>query len=239
MKFLCHVHTVQRLAPGIYQVILAPHYPLDFKAGQYLKLTLAGKDRYFSIASCPSQPGLIELHIGASKTDEGVLSAIAALHEFKEAELSLEIEGPLGDAWLRKESTNPILLIAGGTGISYIMSLLRNALHHKLKQNIYLYWGVKGINQLYLQQELLMLSEQHPNLHYVFSLEEPCNSMIGREGLVIDAILNDFSNLHDFDIYLCGPMNMVKDGKKYLLEKGNVSAKNIYGDAVHYAQPIK
>ncbi|EHD2266936.1 NAD(P)H-flavin reductase [Vibrio cholerae] len=234
MKFLCHVHTVQRLAPGIYQVILAPHYPLDFKAGQYLKLTLAGKDRYFSIASCPSQPGLIELHIGASKTDEGVLSAIAALHEFKEAELSLEIEGPLGDAWLRKESTNPILLIAGGTGISYIMSLLRNALHHKLKQNIYLYWGVRGINQLYLQQELLMLSEQYPNLHYVFSLEEPCNSMIGREGLVIDAILNDFSNLHDFDIYLCGPMNMVKDGKKYLLEKGNVSAKNIYGDAVHY-----
>ncbi|HFG2029608.1 TPA: NAD(P)H-flavin reductase [Vibrio cholerae] len=234
MKFLCHVHTIQRLAPGIYQVILAPHYPLDFKAGQYLKLTLAGKDRYFSIASCPSQPGLIELHIGASKTDEGVLSAIAALHEFKEAELSLEIEGPLGDAWLRKESTNPILLIAGGTGISYIMSLLRNALHHKLKQNIYLYWGVKGINQLYLQQELLMLSEKHPNLHYVFSLEEPCNSMIGREGLVIDAILNDFSNLHDFDIYLCGPMNMVKDGKKYLLEKGNVSAKNIYGDAVHY-----
>ncbi|MFO4654857.1 NAD(P)H-flavin reductase [Vibrio cholerae] len=229
MKFLCHVHTVQRLAPGIYQVILAPHYPLDFKAGQYLKLTLAGKDRYFSIASCPSQPGLIELHIGASKTDEGVLSAIAALHEFKEAELSLEIEGPLGDAWLRKESTNPILLIAGGTGISYIMSLLRNALHHKLKQNIYLYWGVKGINQLYLQQELLMLSEQHPNLHYVFSLEEPCNSMIGREGLVIDAILNDFSNLHDFDIYLCGPMNMVKDGKNIYLRKATYQQRIFMG----------
>ncbi|HDZ9392110.1 TPA: NAD(P)H-flavin reductase [Vibrio cholerae] len=234
MKFLCHVHTVQRLAPGIYQVILAPHYPLDFKAGQYLKITLAGKDRYFSIASCPSQPGLIELHIGASKTDKGVLSAIAALHEFKEAELSLEVEGPLGDAWLRKESTNPILLIAGGTGISYIMSLLRNALHHKLKQNIYLYWGVKGINQLYLHSDLLMLSEQHPNLHYVFSLEEPYNSMVSREGLVIDAILNDFSNLRDFDIYLCGPMNMVKNGKKYLFEKCNVSTKNIYGDAVHY-----
>ncbi|TLE11725.1 NAD(P)H-flavin reductase [Vibrio cholerae] len=234
MKFLCHVHTVQRLAPGIYQVILAPHYPLDFKAGQYLKITLAGKDRYFSIASCPSQPGLIELHIGASKTDKGVLSAIAALHEFKEAELSLEVEGPLGDAWLRKESNNPILLIAGGTGISYIMSLLRNALHHKLKQNIYLYWGVKGINQLYLHSDLLMLSEQHPNLHYVFSLEEPYNSMVSREGLVIDAILNDFSNLRDFDIYLCGPMNMVKNGKKYLFEKCNVSTKNIYGDAVHY-----
>ncbi|EGR1449599.1 MULTISPECIES: flavin mononucleotide reductase LuxG [Vibrio] len=234
MKFLCHVHTVQRLAPGIYQVILAPHYPLDFKAGQYLKLTLAGKDRYFSIASCPSQPGLIELHIGASKTDEGVLSAIAALHEFKEAELSLEIEGPLGDAWLRKESTNPILLIAGGTGISYIMSLLRNALHHKLKQNIYLYWGVKGINQLYLQQELLMLSEQYPNLHYVFSLEEPNEPIICREGLVIDAILNDFSNLHDFDIYLCGPINMIKEGKTRLLEKCSATSGNMYGDGLTY-----
>ncbi|EKF9984925.1 flavin mononucleotide reductase LuxG [Vibrio cholerae] len=234
MKFLCHVHTIQRLAPGIYQVIFAPHYPLDFKAGQYLKLTLAGKDRYFSIASCPSQPGLIELHIGASKTDEGVLSAIAALHEFKEAELSLEIEGPLGDAWLRKESTNPILLIAGGTGISYIMSLLRNALHHKLKQNIYLYWGVRGINQLYLQQELLMLSEQYPNLHYVFSLEEPNEPIICREGLVIDAILNDFSNLHDFDIYLCGPINMIKEGKTRLLEKCSATSGNMYGDGLTY-----
>lgn len=234
MKFLCHVHTIQRLAPGIYQVIFAPHYPLDFKAGQYLKLTLAGKDRYFSIASCPSQPGLIELHIGASKTDEGVLSVIAALHEFKEAELSLEIEGPLGDAWLRKESTNPILLIAGGTGISYIMSLLRNALHHKLKQNIYLYWGVRGINQLYLQQELLMLSEQYPNLHYVFSLEEHNEPIICREGLVIDAILNDFSNLHDFDIYLCGPINMIKEGKTRLLEKCSATSGNMYGDGLTY-----
>ncbi|MGL4830750.1 MAG: NAD(P)H-flavin reductase [Vibrio sp.] len=234
MKFSCHVHTVQRLAPGIYQVILAPHYPLDFKAGQYLKLTLAGKDRYFSIASCPSQPGLIELHIGASTTDEGVLSAIAALHKFKETELPLEAEGPLGDAWLRNKSNNPILLIAGGTGISYTMSLLKNALHHKLDQNIYVYWGVKDIGQLYLHSDLLMLSELYPNLNYVCTLEEPSEPMVGREGLVIDAILDDFSNLKNFDIYFCGPINMVKEGKKGLTEKCNATIENMYGDALNY-----
>ncbi|CAM3210223.1 FMN reductase [Vibrio ordalii] len=173
-------------------------------------------------------------HIGTSKTDEGILSTIAALHEFKEAELPLEIEGPLGNAWLRKESNNPILFIAGGTGISYIMSLLRNALHNQLDQSIYLYWGVKGINQLYLHPELLMLSDQYPNLHYVCSLEESCDQIMSREGLVVDAILNDFSDLQDFDIYLCGPINMIKEGKKYLLEKCNATMANMYGDGLAY-----
>lgn len=62
----CKIEKVAPFNDAVYQVLLRPEKPLEFKAGQYLCVVMGEKDkRPFSIASAPGSE-LIELHIGAA-----------------------------------------------------------------------------------------------------------------------------------------------------------------------------
>ena len=54
------------------------------------------------------------------------------------------IDAPHGDAWLQEDrQERSLLLIAGGTGFSYVRSILDHCISQNKTQPIYLYWGGK------------------------------------------------------------------------------------------------
>ncbi len=166
----CKVTSVDAITETVYRVRLVPDSPFSFRAGQYLMVVMDERDkRPFSMASTPDEQGFIELHIGASELN---LYAMAVMDRIlKDREIVIDI--PHGDAWLRDEDDRPLILIAGGTGFSYVHSILFTALARNPAREIAIYWGGREEKHLYDLAELEALSVNHPNLSVVPVVEQP------------------------------------------------------------------
>lgn len=98
-----------------------------FTAGQHVDLRLTAPDGYqaersYSIGSAPDASGEIELVI--DRIDDGEVSPF--FHEVVEIGDTIEIRGPIGGHFIwRAEDGGPLLLIAGGSGLVPLMSILR------------------------------------------------------------------------------------------------------------------
>ena len=112
---------------------------VSYKAGQYVSVVMGEKDkRHFSIANAPLSD-LIELHIGATPENSYAMQVIDKMQ--LDGEILAEVGN--GEAYLRENSQRPIILMAGGTGFSYVKSILEQIVHLKLPNPVHLYWGVK------------------------------------------------------------------------------------------------
>ena len=193
----CKVTSVEAITHTVYRVRLVPDAAFSFRAGQYLMVVMDERDkRPFSMASTPDEQAFIELHIGASELN---LYAMAVMDRIlKEREVVIDI--PHGDAWLRDDEERPLILIAGGTGFSYVRSILLTALARNPARDITIYWGGREEKHLYDLSELQALAVNHPNLKVVPVVEQPEEAWQGRSGTVLTAVLQDFGTLAEHEI---------------------------------------
>ncbi|OBU18128.1 NAD(P)H-flavin reductase [Photobacterium aquimaris] len=233
MIFNCKIIKIEASDSHVFKVFIKPDQCFQFKAGQYAIVSLNNKQQPFSIANSPTCNELIELHVGGSIKE----LAIEAISHFIDAFIhqnEIKIDAPHGDAWLRDDSESPLLLIAGGTGLSYINSILHYCVYKKLTQPIYLYWGVSEHQLLYDDQQLKSLSDQFPNVEYVPVVEHEHIEWDGKIGNVIDAVMDDFVDLSDFDIYVCGPLGMSRSAKDIFISQKKANVGKMYSDAFSY-----
>ena len=83
-------------------------------------------------------------------------------------------------------------VIAGGTGFSYVRSILLTALARNPNRDIAIYWGGREAKHLYDLAELEALSLQHPGLRVEPVVEQPDAEWRGRTGTVLTAPLFEF-----------------------------------------------
>jgi NAD(P)H-flavin reductase len=208
-----YVGTVDRMEKLTHDVMgvtirLPDGVKVPFIAGQYINIILEdGERRAFSFASAPHAAGHIELQIRL------VPGGRFTTHVFEKMKVgdAIRFEGPLGDFVLR-ESSRPIIFVAGATGFAPAKSMVEDAFHRGLKRPIYLYWGVRKRQDLYLQHLPEQWSREHENFKFipVLSEPEPGDGWSGRTGLVHEAILQDFPSLAGNEIYACGSVRMVE-----------------------------
>ncbi|TPG57860.1 NAD(P)H-flavin reductase [Ewingella americana] len=230
----CKVTSVEAITDTVYRVRLLPEAPFSFRAGQYLMVVMDERDkRPFSLASTPAESeksDTIELHIGASELN---LYAMAVMDRIlKEQTIAVDI--PHGDAWLRDEGDRPLVLIAGGTGFSYARSILVAALEQQPDRDISIYWGGRELKHLYDLGELEALSVNHPNLKVIPVVEQPEEGWLGRSGIVLSAVLQDFSSLAGHDIYIAGRFEMAKIARERFVAERGALADRMYGDAFSF-----
>jgi NAD(P)H-flavin reductase/quinol-cytochrome oxidoreductase complex cytochrome b subunit len=181
---------------------------IPFQAGQYINILLEhNQRRAFSFANPPHQPDLIELQI---RRVPGGFFTTRVFDAMKEGD-TLQFEGPLGDFALR-ESTHPIVFVAGATGFAPVKSMVEDAFHRGLQRPIYLYWGVRQYKDLYLPELPQQWAREHENFKFIPVLSDaaPEDHWSGRTGLVHEAILADFPSLQGHEIYACGSVRMVE-----------------------------
>jgi CDP-4-dehydro-6-deoxyglucose reductase len=205
---------------------------LQFMAGQYLDFILEdGRRRAFSIASAPHDENHIELHI--RHIDGGVFTDWA-FTRMKEKTI-LRIEAPLGAFILNEESQRPMLFIAGGTGFAPIKSQIEHAFHAGITRPMALYWGVRAQPDLYLPEIPAQWEQDHDNFQrFVPVLSEPEQDWTGRRGWVHEAVLADYDNLKDYDIYMAGPPPMIRAARDALRAVG-VPDEQMHYDSFEYA----
>jgi phenol/toluene 2-monooxygenase (NADH) P5/A5 len=207
--FLGRVVEARMLTPTIRGLWLQTDRPLRFQAGQYVMLDVPGVPgaRAFSIASAPGD-GRIELHI--RKVQGG--PATTWLHEQVKVGDRLAFSGPFGRFYVRKSAARPVILVAGGSGLSSPKSMLLDLLSQGNEQPIVLLQGARSHEELYFRELFEALAERHAGFSYVPVLSggEP-DGWTGERGFVHEALKRRFDNdFRGHKAYLCGPPPMIE-----------------------------
>ncbi len=192
---------------------------IDFQAGQYINLQVPGVEmpRAFSLANRPSEANLIELHVRLVPEGE----ATPVIHNDLKVGDQLRVTGPYGRFFVRKSRSEPVILIAGGTGLSSPKSMILDLLDEGSQTPITLFHGVRALRDLYDNELFESLAEQHPNFTYVPVLSEPQaeDGWSGETGFVHEAAQRHFdSNFAGNTAYLCGPPVMIEASIRALMQ---------------------
>jgi naphthalene 1,2-dioxygenase ferredoxin reductase component len=209
---------------------------LAFHPGQFAKLRFGNLPvRSYSMASQPSDADL-EFHIRI--VPGGVVSEYVA--QTLQTGDMVQVRGPFGDAyWDEPEAARqgPLLLLAGGTGMAPIMSVLDAALGAGMPpEQIHVYHGVRGERDLYASDRMVSrVQERGIKFIPVYSEQQVNNA---RQGLVHEAVGKDFHTLHNARIYVAGPPPMV-DAVVSLATLRGAPGNQIRADAFYAAEPEK
>lgn len=221
------VVSIEAVTDYVHIVKLKPTEPVSFLAGQYLQIVLADDDkRVFSIASSPNAE-LIELHIGAGPEDSYPRGAL----DHMAANKTVTLEVGLGHAHLNSASERPIILMAGGTGFSYVKSIADYLAETKPNHTVLLYWGARDEESLYASEYLQTWAKGHPHFQYLPVVEEESDDWTGRTGYVHEAVMADIMSLEPYDIYLAGPFKMAGIAREDFINKKGALKEHLYADA--------
>lgn len=230
----CQIQSLSSLTPHVYKVLLKPSVKVEFIAGQYLNFVMSDEDkRPFSIASSPNSD-LIELQIGAFVADSYPMQVIECIKASYASGEAVTIEIPAGNAQLRTESERPLLLLAGGTGFSYIKSMFEYLAEQKSQRRIVVYWGLREESAAYELEKTMATIAKLPHANFIpvieninIKAEKPWQ---GKTGLVHQAVMEDIVSLESYDIYLAGRFDMVGAIRTDFVEHGAL-LEYMYADA--------
>ncbi|GAA0564857.1 MULTISPECIES: NAD(P)H-flavin reductase [Rheinheimera] len=229
----CTVDLIEALTPTVNRILLTPQQPVSYASGQYLQLCLSDSDkRPFSIASMPGDKQ-IELHIGGAVADQYASQAIAHLMQQYQLKQPVKAEVGLGNAHFRADSTKPVILLAGGTGFSYIYSIAQSIAAAALDRPVFVYWGVREQNALYHASVMQQWAAQNAKYRFIPVVQHPDDNWHGRSGMVHQAVLDDFVSLEAYDIYVAGPFAMAGVVRDAFIEQG-AHREQLFGDAFAY-----
>jgi len=186
------------------------NYLPPFLAGQYIALFVdvggIRTSRPYSISSPPNQAGFYDITL--RRVDKGLVSNYL-LDEIKRGD-SLTSSGPAGNFYF-----NPLIhqkkmvCIAGGSGITPFMSMIREIVECGLDRSVYLFYGNRTAEDVIFDGELSRISERFQNIHYLPVIEEPAAGYAGACGFITRDVLRDaLENMEDKSFFICGPQGL-------------------------------
>jgi len=231
----CKVDKIEHLNDDVAKVILKipGSEAMQYLAGQYIDLIHPDfEPRAFSIANAPHNTGIIELHV---RLISGGKFTNFVFNKMQEKSL-LKIEGPKGSFYLREDSEKPMIMIAGGTGFGPVKAMVEHAIESGSQRRIDIYWGVRSEQDLYMSLPSEW-AEKFKNINFVPVLSRPNEGWKGRTGYVHEAVLEDFETLTEYEVYACGPPEMVKSAANTFVKKG-MFENNFFNDSFDFAYQV-
>lgn len=201
---------------------VAPEFVQQFsyQAGQYLTFEIPWGDfsirRSYSLCSSPSSDEAPTVTI--KRVDGG--RASNWFNDRVETGMTLMVAPPAGRFLLRKENTVPIVLAAGGSGITPVLSVIKTALLEG-NRDITLIYANRDPESVIFHDQLNELTTRHADR---FS----CHFHLDSEGeyLTEDKLLTLIDDRWDADFYICGPEVFMDLVENTLLNR-NVSKSQI------------
>ena len=221
------VTRLEMLTPTIKGIWLElPGDGMAFQAGQYINVKVPGLEhpRAFSIASSPSDPTRLELNV--RRVEGG--AATSYLHDELSVGDKLEITGPLGRFFVRKSAPEPLLFLAGGSGLSSPKSMIVDLLEHGDERQMTLLYGARNRAEIYDQALFQELATNHNNFTYLIALSDETGDWDGETGFVHELAERHFnSQFAGHKAYLCGPPPMI-DACITSLMRGRLFEEHIF-----------
>lgn len=194
---------------------LAAHQP-----GQYvtLKLSSMGEQmllRHYSISNAPGE-GVYRIsvrrHVAESQPD-GLVSNY--LHDAMKSGDAILMAPPSGH-FVLDETEQPLLLVAGGVGITPLLSMLYASLQQMPVRQVTLVHSVRRLQDMPFENELSRLKARYSNFnwHVCLTGEAPGRQVYGASlsAQRLDAeLLNQLTQQQAATIYACGPRGLLAE----------------------------
>ena len=223
-----------------------------FRPGQYLTFSFDFPDekkpvvRCYSISDAPNSEFYrctIKKVYGEGSSDpsdskessplNGKVSSY--INEVLEEGDLVNVKAPSGSFCLDLGDDRPVILLAGGIGVTPIFSMLASIVKYQPHRRVVLFYGVQNSEDYALRSEIAGIASKHRNVHVVNCFSEPLET----DRLGIDYDINGWVTLdllkstlpsNNFNFYVCGPapfMATLVEG----LEDWGVSERRIHFEA--------
>lgn len=204
------------------------HAGMQFRAGQYAWLTVGGtpfslQQHPFSMASSPTDPTRLEF---IAKQVGDFTGSLPDLEPGTRAFL----EGPYGVFSIDVEANRRAVFIAGGIGITPILSMLRACRERGHSQPMWLLYGNNDEGEIVAREALEDLAGEMP-LTLVHVLAEPSDDWDGATGYIDEELLAQElpPDADDIDYFVCGPQPLMDKVEPALKSRG-VDTLRLYSE---------
>lgn len=199
---------------------LRPEKPVGYTAGQYIELTLPhqhpdkrGQKRWFTLSSPPGhQLVSITTRYAGDKTSSSFKKTLFHLEPGHE----LTMSEPMGDFVLPKDSSQPLLFVAGGIGITPFHSMLEWLAEHHERRPITFIYGVHNEDDIMFEDTC-----RRAGVHATIIVSEPSSSWGGERGQLSAEVVRGLATITSATlVYLSGPEPMIEHLTKDLKASG-------------------
>ncbi|MGI9414831.1 MAG: 2Fe-2S iron-sulfur cluster-binding protein [Hyphomicrobiales bacterium] len=208
-----------------------------FRPGQFLtfELPVPGEEhpvvRCYSLSDSPTEKQHYRVSIKRLKpplkappgTPPGVASCFFHYRLWKGE--TVEAYAPAGDFYLDTASNRPVVLVAGGIGLTPMISMLNWLVTSQPDREVWLFYGVRNRNEHAMYDHLERIRYDHPNVHMVIAYSQPTKTcQLGVDYSVEGHINTDLIKYvlepagHEF--YVCGPSAMMDQVTGELEDEG-------------------
>ena len=223
------IASVARITPETTKVksftLTLPEW-MRHRAGQHYDIRLTAEDGYqtqrsYSIASEPEREG--EIDITVERIGDGEVSTY--LHDVLLPGDHAEVRGPIGGyfVWEAGLSPEPLLLIAGGSGVVPLMSMIRHRGATGVKNPMTLLYSSRTFEDIIYRNELDQLHAEGSGLQIFHTLTR--SQPAGWKGYarrIDEAMLREVALPlgTDVQVFICGPTLLVESAANTLVKVG-------------------
>ncbi len=198
---------------------------VQHKAGQHYDVRLTAPDGYqaersYSVASEPERQGEIDLTV--ERIADGEVSPY--LHDVLVKGDQVEVRGPIGGYFVWEATMEePLLLIAGGSGVVPLMAMLRHRAATGARVPAHLLYSSRTYEDIIYCDELERLQqEKHgPKIFHTLTRSQPekwkgFSRRMDRK--MVEEVARPLGKT--FQAYICGPTLLVENAANYLVAMG-------------------
>lgn len=215
------VEEVKKERGNTWTLVLRPdgHAGMSFKPGQFAWLKIgtspfAIREHPFSFSSSSMKKERIEISI---KELGDFTSTIGNIPSGTKAYL----DGPYGSFTIDRHKAPGYVFIAGGVGITPVVSILRTLADRKEKRPLFLFYSNKTWEEMTFREELEKLSRRLP-LKVIYTLTNAPDDWKGERGRITAPLMARYlpKNRAEYEYFICGPDPMQIAVKRGLEELG-------------------
>lgn len=180
---------------------------LSFVPGQFVDIEIPGTHtrRSYSMASI-AEDGELEFFIRL--LPDGAFSRFLTTQA--KVGMRVALRGPAGSFSLH-DGPRPRVFVAGGTGLSPVLSMVRQLKNASDPSPAKLLFGVTNHDELFYVDELKKLQKSMPSLDVQVAVVNASEGNGVAKGTVIDLLRTELGGFPDKpDVYLCGPPGMIE-----------------------------
>ena len=177
-----------------------------YRPGQFLVLELEAqgklRKRAYSLASPPHWENVEVL---VKREPQGKVSPVLfGLEEGAE----LDVKLPYGMMYLHDPLPEKVVFLAGGVGLSPLLSMIRHLVHIGYGGGIVLLYGNRTPDYIIYKEELDELA-QRPNVKVVYTIDHPEGTgWQGETGFITTDMIRKYCDVENSGFYICGPPQM-------------------------------
>ncbi|RZS37870.1 NAD(P)H-flavin reductase [Herbihabitans rhizosphaerae] len=191
-------------------------YPVPYRAGQYLSVEIPQRPRlwrYYTPANAPDEDGVLEFHVRAV---EGGWVSRAIVSHIQAGDM-WRLGPPMGRMTVDREADDDVVMVAGGTGVAPMRSIIDGLARWGENPRVHLFYGGRTREDLYDLDHLQRIASTNPWLTVVPVTESDDPGM--EHGTLADVVTR-YGAWADRQVLVAGSPAMIRSTVSRMLVAG-------------------